>query len=114
MNILLRWLITTLAVLIASYILPGVSVDGFLAALIAAAVLGIVNVIIKPILIVLTLPITIVTFGLFLLVINALMIMLASTVVPGFFVAGFWWAVLFSIVLSLLSYLLHQPFKEAE
>lgn len=103
MKFLIKILVTGLAVLISSYILPGVNVEGMLTAVIVAAVLTLLNVSVKPLLIILTIPITIFTLGLFLLVINALMIMLAGRIVPGFTVDGFWYALLFSIVLSIIS-----------
>ena len=97
-----------IAILITAYVLPGISVDGIVVALILAVILGAINTFIKPILVILTLPITVVTLGLFLLVINALLVMLASAVVPGFAVAGFWWALLFALVLSVISSILHK------
>jgi len=103
MVILLSWTISTLIILASAYILPGVTVDGFMAALVAALVLGLVNAILKPILVFLTLPINILTLGLFTLVINATLVMLTAYIVPGFAVAGFWWAVLFGLILSLVS-----------
>lgn len=108
MQIILHWLLNAVAILIAAYLLPGVDVDGFIPALIAAVALAVVNALLKPALVVLTLPITIVTLGLFLLVINALLVMLVSAVVPGFVVDGFLSALLFSIVLSILNSVLHQ------
>lgn len=102
MNFVIKLLITALAVVISSYFLPGVSVDSFLIAVLVAAVLAFLNVIIKPILIFFTIPLTILTLGLFLLVINALIILLTEALVPGFHVDGFWWALLFSLILSLL------------
>ena len=105
MNILVNWLVSTLVVIIAAYLLPGVHVENFWTALVVAVVLGILNLLLKPLLILLTLPVTIVTFGLFLLVINALLILLTSSIVPGFTVDGFWWAMLFSILLSLINLL---------
>jgi len=102
MRIILSLILNTLAVAVAAYLLPGVHVDGPLAALVVAIVLGIVNVVVKPILVILTFPITIVTLGLFMFVINALMIMLTAWIVPGFAVDGFWWALLFSLVVSLV------------
>jgi putative membrane protein len=110
MTFLLKWLISTLAVIIAAYLLPGVSVRSFWTALLVALVLGIVNAIIRPIFVILTLPLTVVTLGLFLFVINALLILLTSAVVPGFEVQGFWWALLFSLVLSIISWALHKIF----
>lgn len=95
----MRLLVNGLAILIASFLLPGVHVDNMLNAIIVAAVLALLNAFIKPLLILLTIPITLFSFGLFLLVINAGMIMLADYIVPDFEVDGFWWALLFSIVL---------------
>ena len=97
-----------LAVFLTAYLLPGVKVDGIFTAIIVAIVLGIVNFIVKPILHLLTLPITILTLGLFSFVINALMILLVDYLVPGFHVDNFWAALLFSLVLSLVSSLLHS------
>lgn len=102
MEILISWVVTAIVILILAYVLPGITVAGFLTAMAVALVLGLVNAFIKPVLVVLTLPINILTLGLFTLVINALMVMLVSAVVPGFRVAGFWWALIFSIVLSLV------------
>ena len=99
---LINWLIMTIAILISAYVLPGVHVVGFIAALVAALVIGLINTFIKPVAIILTLPINILTLGLFTFVINALLIMLASAIVPGFKVDGFWWALLFSLVLSVI------------
>ncbi len=106
MNLLLRILITSIAAVIAAWILPGVHIQDFLVAIVLAFVLAILNGILKPILIFLTIPITIFTFGLFLLVINAAMIMLAGYFVDGFEVRNFWYALLFSLILSFISSLL--------
>lgn len=108
MGILINWVISALVIFSAAYIIPGVDVDTFTTAFVAALVLGIINAVIKPILLLLTLPINIVTLGLFTLVINAFLIMLTSYIVPGFHVHGFWWAFLFSIILSLVNAVLHQ------
>lgn len=108
MKTIIHFLVSAIAILITAYILPGVHIDGFLAALILAVVLGAINAILRPILIFLTLPLTIVTLGLFVLVINGLLIMLASYIVPGFTVASFWWALLFGIVLAIVSYILEM------
>lgn len=102
MKILLHWLIATIAIAITAYILPGAHIDSVTAALVAAVILGAINAVIRPILIILTLPITIVTLGLFALVINALLVMLASAIVPGFTIDSFWWALLFSIVIAIV------------
>ncbi len=107
MRFLIHWLITTLAIIISSYLLPGVNVTGFFAALVTALVLGILNTFIKPVLILFTLPLTIITLGLFTLVINALLIVLTSAIVPGFDVRNFGWALLFGLVLSILNAVLH-------
>jgi len=92
-----------LAVIITAYLLPGVHINGALTAVIVAVVLAILNAFLKPLLILLTLPITLFTLGIFLLVINAIIILLASYFVNGFKVDGFWWALLFSIVLSIVN-----------
>lgn len=103
MNLLVKLLLNSLSVLIAAYILPGVKVDGYFTALVVAVILGIVNTVVKPILLLVTLPINILTLGLFTFVINALLILLVGSIVPGFTVAGFWVALLFSLVLSLIN-----------
>jgi len=108
MNILLKWFANALVVMIAAYLLPGVHVTDLWTALVVALVMGILNVLIKPLLIILTLPITIITFGLFLLVINGLLVLLASHIVPGFTVDGFWWALLFSLVISFINLVLSK------
>ena len=100
---MIEFLVYALAIGICAYLLPGVHVDGPVAALITALVLGIINAVLKPILHLLALPLTILTLGLFSLVINALLILLAAQIVPGFDVDGFWWALIFSVVLSLIS-----------
>ncbi len=111
MNLLIKLLVNGLAVLITSYLLPGVTISGMLGAVIVAAVLALLDAILKPIMIVLTLPVTVLSLGLFLLVINALVILLASRLVPGFTVDGFWWALLFSVILAIVSSLLERVAK---
>lgn len=110
----MRWLVHIVIVgvtlLIVSWILPGFQVQSFGAAVIAALVLGVVNAIIRPILIILTFPITILTFGIFLLVINALMYLLVSVVVPGFHVQGLLTAIIGSIITSIVSAILQGIF----
>lgn len=106
MSFLLQWLVSGLAIIITAYLLPGVRVTGFFAALVTALILGLINAFIRPVLILLTLPLNILTLGLFTLVINALLIMLAAAIVPGFAVKGFWWALLFGLVLAVISYAL--------
>ncbi|MCX6235301.1 MAG: phage holin family protein [Bacteroidetes bacterium] len=103
MRFLIRLIVMTLAVIITSYILPGINLEDFWTALIVAIVLGLLNAFLRPLLIILTIPVTILTFGLFLLVINALLILLASRLVPGFQVDGFWWALAFSVIVTLIS-----------
>ena len=112
MNFLLRLLLSAAAVVVLSYILPNVTVDGFVTALIVAIVLSLLNFIVKPIMVLLTFPITVLTFGLFLLVINACIIMLADYFVDGFNVDGIGWAILFSLLLSFLQSVLFSFFKK--
>lgn len=112
MNIIIKWLINTVAVTIAAFLIPGVRLSGLGAALLAAVVLGLVNAVIKPIFIILTLPINILTLGLFTLAINALMVLLVGKLVPGFEVSSFWWAMLFSIVLTIINAILNSMVKE--
>jgi putative membrane protein len=102
---LVSWLLNTLIIIVVAYLLPGIHVSNVIAALAIALVLAVLNFTIRPLLIILTLPLTILTLGLFLLVINALMILLASSIVPGFEVDGFWWAFLFSILISIVQLL---------
>ena len=108
MNLLVKWLIATIAILITGYIIPGITVASFWTAVGLAVFLAIVNVILKPILIILTLPINIITLGLFTLVINAILVLLAAWAISGFQVSGFWTAMLFSIILSVVSYFLNK------
>jgi putative membrane protein len=114
MNIVLRIIISAVVAFALSYILSGVHIQSFVTALILAVVLGLLNIFVKPILIILTLPITIFTFGLFLFVINALIILLAAKFVNGFRVDGFWWAFLFSLLLSILTSFLYKKSTRAE
>jgi putative membrane protein len=103
MNFLVQLIISTLAVIITSKLLPGVEINSAITGILVAAVLSLLNTIVKPILVVLTIPITIFTLGLFLLVINAFIIMMTSHLVNGFKVDGFWTAFFFSIILSLVT-----------
>lgn len=100
MDIFISWLVSAVVIFLLAYFLPGITLSGFLSALLVAIVLGVINAVIKPVLLVLALPINIFTLGLFTLVINALLIMLVAYIVPGFQVTNFWWALLFGIVLS--------------
>lgn len=99
---ILHWLVSTIAILIAAYLIPGITVT-LVGALVLAVVLGLINIFFKPIINLLTLPINVVTLGLFSLVVNALLVMLAGLIVPGFTVDGFWAAFFFAIVLALIS-----------
>ena len=109
MSMILVWILNAVALLAVAYLLPGITVASFGSALIAALVLGLVNMLVKPVLVLLTLPITIVTLGLFLIVINALLFWFVGSVLKGFQVNGFWWAVgaiLYSIISGLLTKLI--------
>ena len=114
MRILIHWFLRALAIMITAYLLPGIVLKSFFVALVVAVVLGVFNTILKPILVILTLPINILTLGLFTLVINAGLIMLTSKIVDGFRVKGFWWALLFSLILSIVNAILHnlEPKKD--
>jgi len=114
MRIFIKILLNTLAVIVAAYILPGVAVYGLLTAIVVAILLAAVNAVVRPILILLTLPATILTLGLFIFVINALMVMLVAWLVPGFAVLNFWWALLFSLVVSVVSFVLYGFAGEAK
>ena len=103
MEIFITLLLNTLAIFVAAYILPGVRLEGWTAAFVVAIVLGAVNTFLRPLIFILTLPINILTLGLFTFVIMALMVLLVSSIVPGFEVDGFWWALAFALVLALLN-----------
>ena len=112
MKFLAQLIISALAVIITSLILPGVHINSPLTGVIVAAVLAVLNAIIKPILVILTIPITVITLGLFLLVINAALILLASYLVDGFNVQDFWTALFFSIILSLVTSIFNNLSKD--
>jgi putative membrane protein len=103
MNMLIKLLLNALLVFALAWALPGVQVESFWTALVVAIILGFLNIFIKPILVIITIPVTILTLGLFLLVINALVIQLAAWIVDDFAVANFWWALLFSLILSVMN-----------
>jgi putative membrane protein len=103
LTLLARWIINAAALLLVAYLYPGVSVESFAAAMIAALVLGLVNAVVRPLLVILTLPVTLLTLGLFLFVINALLFWLVAELVPGFGVSGFGGALLGSILYSLIT-----------
>jgi putative membrane protein len=118
MKIIIRWILSALAVIITAYLLPkeAIFIESFFVALVVAVVLGFLNSIIRPILVILTLPIQILTLGLFTLIINAALVMLTSSIVSGFYVKSFWWALLFSLVLSLVGAIINhfEPKKNTE
>jgi putative membrane protein len=114
MSFIIRFLLNGLAILLTAYLLPGVDVEDYATALIVALVLSIANVIVKPVLIVLTIPITILTLGLFLLVINALIILLADWFVVGFTVDGFWWAFVASIIMAVFNSMIEDLTKDKD
>ena len=106
MNFIIKLLVNGLAVYTTAALLPGVGVENYFEAIIVALILGILNALVRPILVILTIPITVFTLGLFLLVINAGIIMLADWLLSDFVVNGFWWALLFSIILTFINSLL--------
>lgn len=108
MKFILKILLSALAVLLLANILPGVDVEGYVTAIIVALVLSLLNLIVKPLLIIFTLPVTIVTLGLFLLVINAMIILLADSFIDDFDVRNIWWALIFSLLLSILQSILYS------
>jgi putative membrane protein len=108
MRLLLVWILSAIALLVVAYLYPGVQVQDWKAAAVAALVLGLVNTLVKPILVILTLPVTILTLGLFLLVINALLFWAVASLVPGFHVTGFWAAMLGAVLYSLITWALSQ------
>jgi len=111
-GIFLRWLILTFSIIATSYLIDGIQVSGFVSAFFAAAILGILNAFFRPILLILTLPVNILSLGLFTFVINALMLMMVSGVISGFKVYGFWSAVFGSLLISLVSWLLTSFISE--
>jgi putative membrane protein len=105
-GLFVRWLMLTVAIMAAAYLLPGIEVRGVFSAFFAAAILGILNALLRPLLLLLTLPLNILTLGLFTFVINALMLMMASGVISGFHIAGFWSAIFGSLIIGVVSWLL--------
>ena len=114
MNGIIRFLLSGLAVLLTAYLLPGVDVSHYGYALLVAACISLANLSIKPVLIIFTIPITVVTLGLFLLVINAIVILLVDYLVSGFDVDGFWWALAFSLILSVFNSMISDLDKQKE
>ena len=111
MKLILKWLLAACALLLVAYLYPGVQIQSFTSALIAAAVIGLFNIFLRPLLVILTLPVTVVTLGLFLFVINALLFWAAASVLDGFFVAGFGAALLGSLIYSVLMLLIDQAMR---
>lgn len=112
MNLLIKLLLNAIAVFVLAHILDGVKVDSYGIAIIVAIVISVLNTVVKPLLVILTLPITIITLGLFLLIINASIILLANKLVDGFYVDGLFTALLFSLLLSILRSMLYFVFKD--
>lgn len=112
MNLVIKILLHAAAVFILAHVLQGVVVDNYLVAIIVAVVISVLNTVVKPLLVILTLPITIITLGLFLLIINACIILLADKLIDGFYVNGLWTALLFSLLLSILRSILYFIFKD--
>jgi putative membrane protein len=106
LKLLLVWLINALALMAVAYLLPGIAVSNFVTALVAALVLGLVNAVIRPILILLTLPVTLLTLGLFIFVINGLLFWLVGSFIAGFVVSGLWWGIAGAVVYSIISWAL--------
>jgi len=111
-GILIRWLILTIGIMFTAYLIKGITVSGFFSAFFAAAFLGILNAFFRPILLILTLPLTILTLGLFAFIINAILLLMVSGVIPGFEVHGFWSAVFGSLLISIISWLLNSFISE--
>ena len=113
MGLLIRWLIQTIAILTASYILEGIRVSGFFPAFFAAALLGILNALFRPVLLILTLPINILSLGLFTFFINAFLLKMVSGVIPGFDVHGFWTSVFGALIISVVSAVLNLVISDS-
>ena len=111
-GLVIRWLVLAAAIMAASYLLEGIEVKGFFPALGAAAMLGILNAFFRPVLLILTLPINILSLGLFTFIINALMLKMASSVIPGFDIRGFWTALFGALIITLISWLLNAFISE--
>lgn len=112
MLLVIRWILFALALLFIAWIIPGINIEGFRAALLSAFVIGLVNVFIRPLFVIITIPITILTLGLFIFIINALLFLLVAKVVPGFEVDGFFSALLGSILLSIISLFINSVAEE--
>lgn len=113
MKLIFQWLVAAIAIVIAAYLLPNVDVSSFVTALVVAVVLGALNLLVKPILILLTLPVNLLSLGLFTLVINAFLVWLGAAIVPGFEVGNFGWALVFAVVLSIINIVFRSMGREA-
>jgi len=114
LNLIVRWILLALALMLIAWIVPGIAVTNFFVALLAAVVIGFINVFIRPIVLFLSIPINIVTLGLFTFIVNALMLLLVSAIVPGFTIDGFLNAILGSLLLSVLSVLINWASGEVQ
>ncbi len=112
MKFLIKIILSSFSVIVADWLLKGVNIEDYLTSILVAFVLAVLNMILKPILVLLTIPITMITFGFFLLVINAVIVLVASDIVPGFTINGFWWAVAFSLIVSLLNSIINAENKQ--
>ena len=108
MKFIINLVLNALAIMLAAYLLPGIHVDGFTSAIMLALVLSLLNVTLKPVMVVLTIPVSVVTLGLFLIVINAGVILIADYFIPGTNIDGFWWAILFGLVVSIVNSILYS------
>jgi putative membrane protein len=108
MKFIINLVLNALAIMLAAYLLSGIHVDGFTSALMLALVLAVLNVTLKPVLVILTIPVSVVTLGLFLIVINAGVILLADYFIPGTNIDGFWWAILFGLIVSIVNSILYS------
>ena len=112
-GLFIRWLILTVAILLAAHLIDGIRVTGFMSVLLAAAVLGVLNALLRPILLLLTLPLNILTLGLFTFVINAFLLKMTAGVIPGFDVTGFWPAIFGAVIISIVNWLLSKFINES-
>jgi putative membrane protein len=102
-SLLVNLLINTVSIFVVAYILTGIQIDSFVTALIVAVVMAVLNVTLKPLLFIITIPLTIITFGLFIFVLNVMVLYAAAWMIDGFQIAGFWWALLFSLLVSFVN-----------
>lgn len=114
MNFIVKILISSLAVMVSAWLLPFVSVDDYFTGIAVALILSFLNAVLKPLLVILTLPVTVVTLGLFLLVINAIIILITNSLLDGFHVGGFWSALFFSLILSFVTSVFERMQKDSE